>query len=102
MNRLLSLVLLSSTVVMGTAFAASALPLSTAPQADSGIEKVHGYHRHCAGDPDYAHRHSRSGYRIECGRIDRGVRGPNIRLELGDRDRRYYGRDRYRRDRYWD
>ncbi len=101
MNRLLSSALLGSTVVMGTAFGASALPLSATPETDNGIEMVHGYHRHCAGDPDYAHRHSRSGYRIECGRIDRGVRGPNIRLELGDRDRdrRYYRRDR---DRYWD
>ena len=102
MNRLLSSVILSSALLAGTAFSATAFPLSATPQTDNEIELIHGYHRHCGGDPDYAHRHSGSGYRIECGRIDRGVRGPNIRLELGDRDRGYR-RDGYsRRDRYWD
>lgn len=96
MNRLLFSALVGSTIAVGAAGTAGAAPLSmtpTTPATENAVEKVHGYHRSCAGDPDYLHRHSPSGRRIECGRRYYRDSSPGITLRFGDRDRGHHRRD---------
>lgn len=100
MKRLLISAALGSALgfaVIGTAGAAP-ISMNQAPAADNAIEKVHGYHRSCRGDPDYLHRHTRSGRRVSCGRRHYyRDRGPGIHLYFGDRDRRHHRRGHHHR-----
>lgn len=99
MNRLLFSAVFGTTIAIAAVGTANAAPISMTPTpaTENAVEKVHGYHRDCRGDPDYLHRHARSGERIECGRRyhyrDRYYyrdSGPGITLRFGrDRDHRY-------------
>jgi hypothetical protein len=99
MNRLLSSTFLGAMLSLGLIGAAGAAPFSpTAPATEAGaVQKTHGYHRGCAGDPDYLHRHSPSGRRIECGRRYYRDGGPGVILRFGDRHHRHYQHHHSRR-----
>jgi hypothetical protein len=99
MNRLLSSTFVGALLSLGLIGAAGAAPFSpTAPATETGaVQKTHGHHRGCAGDPDYLHRHSPSGRRIQCGRHYYRDGGPGVTLRFGDRHHRHYQHHHSRR-----
>jgi hypothetical protein len=104
MYRWLFAAVLGSTITSAGIGVANAAPISmNAPAAEAAVEKVHGYHRSCRGDPDYLHRHTRSGRRISCGRRHYyRDSGPSFYFRFGDRDRghRHRHQRHHRRDRH--
>jgi hypothetical protein len=99
MNRFLYSAFLGATLAVGASMTASAAPLSPlpgTPSTESGIEKVHDFHRSCRR----GHRHTSDGDRVRCGSYYRRDSSPGITLQLGTRDR-HDRRDRdHRRDRH--
>ena len=74
MKGLLSSALVSAALTVG-ASSANALPSGgpVAPPASSLVEKVHGYHRHCAPGPrGWVHRHTWDDERVPCRHHYRG------------------------------
>lgn len=69
MKRIMSVIAVIGAAVLG-ASAAAAAPASLgsmAPtEANSQVEKVHGYHRSCRRGPARWHRHLRSGRNVRC------------------------------------
>ena len=92
MNRLFSSALLGSALALAAGVPAMAAPsaLTLALSAESGVQKVHGYHRSC----DNGHRNRADGVRVRCGGYYYQDSGPGITLQLGNGDRH---RDRHDR-----
>ena len=93
MNRLLSSVLLGSTLALAVGVPAVAAPsgMTSALSAESGVQKVHGYHRSCVN----GHRNRTDGVRVRCGGHYYQDSGPGITLQLNTRDR--HNRNRHDR-----
>ena len=92
MNRLFSSALLGSALALAAGVPAMAAPsgMTLALSAQSGVQKVHGYHRSC----NNGHRNRADGVRVRCGGYYYQDSGPGITLQLGNRDRH---RDRHDR-----
>ena len=74
MKRLLSSAVVVAALTVGASLSANALPSTgTIPAAGSMVEKVHGYHRHCAAGPrGWVHRHTWDDDRVPCRHHYRG------------------------------
>lgn len=85
MNRLLSSALLGSTLALAANPPATASPSGMTPalSVESGVQKVHGYHRSCVN----GHRNRADGDRVRCGGYYYRDSSPGITLQLNTRDR---------------
>ena len=85
MNQLLSSALLGSTLALAAGIPAMGAPSSMTPalSAESGVQKVHGYHRSCVN----GHRNRADGDRVRCGGYYYQDGSPGITLQLNTRDR---------------
>jgi hypothetical protein len=104
MIRLFSVAVLGAFLLLFAPFDARAAAFTpTKPELQSEIQKVHGRHRRCAGDPDYigSHRHNKWGDWLSCGRRYYYYGTPGVTLHFGNRHRhhRLHRHHRHRRHR---